>query len=88
MIMECMISKSIEWSFPLWIISVDMKETFDRIEHSALFEGLARQGIGSSYINVLRRLYDDQKGIIRANVYFSNRTRSTTGRRSVAAHAG
>jgi sorting nexin-29 len=70
MIMECMISKSIEWNLPLWIISVDMKKAFDRVEHRALFEALARQGIGSSYINVLRRLYDDQKGMKGANAYF------------------
>ena len=41
-ILESMISKSFEWNFPLWVVSIDMRKAFDRVEHKALFAAMRK----------------------------------------------
>ena len=36
-VLESVISKSIECGLPTWIVSNDLKKAFDRVEHAALF---------------------------------------------------
>ena len=64
MIAESVISKSIEWSVPVWIISIDLSKAFDRIEHRALFSSLREQGVPAHYFGLLSRLYDHQWGTV------------------------
>ena len=51
-------------------VSVDMRKAFDRVEHCALFNSLTRQGLDKPYINVLRRLYAGQHGVLGQEVRF------------------
>ena len=63
-VMESMISKGIEFQVPVWIISIDLKKAFDRIEHHALSQALRDQGVDDAIINLLERLYSDQHGAV------------------------
>ena len=45
LVMESLISKGMEWQTPVWIVSIDVKKAFDRIEHTSLFRALAEQGL-------------------------------------------
>ena len=53
MVMESMISKGIEFNIPVWIISIDLKKAFDRVEHAALFQALFDQQVDLEYIALL-----------------------------------
>ena len=59
-----MISKGIEFNVPVWIISIDLKKAFDRIEHHALFRALREQEMDPEIIALLERLYSDQHGAV------------------------
>ena len=63
-VVESMIGKSLESDFPLWIVSVDLRQAFDRIEYNALFDALSEQGVPIAYRNLLKRLYTGQAGTI------------------------
>ena len=45
-----------------WFISIDLKKAFDRVEYRTLFAALEEQGVESSYIQLLQRLYANQRG--------------------------
>ena len=38
---ELVLSKGIEYDIPLWIVSIDLKKVFDRVEHNMLFHSFA-----------------------------------------------
>ena len=59
-----MIANSLEFQFPLWLVSIDLKKAFDRVDHIALFIALENQGLDSQYINLLRSLYLKQEGSV------------------------
>ena len=40
LVVESIIDKYIGFNIPLWIISMDLRREFDRIEHDALFNAL------------------------------------------------
>ena len=63
-VLESMISKGIEFNVPVWIISIDLKKVFDRIEHHALFRALREQEMDPEIIALLERLYSDQHGTV------------------------
>ena len=56
-ILESMNSRSHEWHVPIWIVSLDLKKAFDRIEFNALFQALAEHNIPAPYIKLLKILY-------------------------------
>ena len=62
LILESMISNEIKFNAPVWIISLDLRKAFDRIEHYALFEALRHQRLSEQYINLLQILYSGQYG--------------------------
>ena len=64
MIFETIISKSLEWNAPVWIVSIDLTKAFDKVEYNTLFAALAEQGVGDAYIALLTRLYSQQSGSI------------------------
>ena len=61
---ECLISKSIEFNTDLWLVSVDLRKAFDRVEQAALFTALQRQGLPVSYIKLLHAVYKGQRGVV------------------------
>ena len=63
-VLESMISTGIEFNVPVWIISIDLKKAFDRIEHHALFRALREQEMDPEIIALLERLYSDQHGAV------------------------
>ena len=59
-----MVSKCIEWNIPIWIVSIDLRKAFDRVEHSKLFDALARLNVDDNYIYLLKLLYENQEEIV------------------------
>ena len=67
---ESLISQSLEFNVDLWLVSVDLRKAFDRVEHGPLFEALQRQGLPACYIHLLRAIYKDQYGLVGDNLRF------------------
>ena len=57
-----MLSKGTEFNIPVWVITIDLKKAFDRLEHSSLFDALRQQGLDQSEIALLLDLYTEQRG--------------------------
>lgn len=68
--LESIIGKAIEWNVEIWIISLDVRKAFDRVEQSGLFHSLLEQGVPHGYVVLLKRLYDRQEGILNENTRF------------------
>ena len=60
-VLVSLLSKGIEWHVPVWVVSIDLKKVFDRVEHDELFRALEQQGLGN-YVPLLQRLYHGQVG--------------------------
>ena len=56
-VLENVIGKCIEFEVPLWMVSLDMRKAFDRIEFTPLFEALRSQHVPEGYIALLAVLY-------------------------------
>lgn len=56
-----MVAKSLDYQFPFWLVSIDLRKAFDRVDHIALFIALESQGLDVEYINLLRSLYLKQE---------------------------
>ena len=48
----------------IWIISIDLRKAFDRVEQNVLFRSLERQGFAKRYIVLLKLVYRDQTRIL------------------------
>ena len=59
-----MIGKCNEFEIPLWLASLDLKKTFDRIEYFALSDALRDQGLPEPEIALLLNLYSNQTGYV------------------------
>ena len=53
-----------EWRKLLYISTVNSKKAFDRIRHQSLWASLAHFGIEMPYIDLLKRLYAEQRGTV------------------------
>ena len=69
-ILENMIGRSDEWNIPLWMISLDLRKAFDRIQHGPLFAALLEQGVPNPYIQLLAALYENQQGCVNGSRMF------------------
>lgn len=49
------------------LISLDQEKTFDRVEHQYLRQTLDAFGFSSSFINMIRVLYNDIESILKVN---------------------
>ena len=56
--------KSIEWGETVWMASLDLEKSFDKIVHEAVFEGLELSGVDHASIAAIKSLYADQKAYI------------------------
>ena len=70
LIAESVISKSLEYNVELWLVSVDLRKAFDRVEHDMLFKALRSHGLGEAYCKLLRQLYDGQEGVLNEDLRF------------------
>jgi hypothetical protein len=61
LILESMLSKGIEYHVPVWVIMIDLKKAFDRVDHRYLFRAL-RDQMDGEYVKLLERLYEHQCG--------------------------
>ena len=62
MVAECVIAHSIEFQVLVWLVSLDLRKAFDRVEHRALFEALNRCDLPDCYIALIEQLYSHQRG--------------------------
>ena len=53
-----------EWGAKMWIATVDFAKAFDTIRHDALWKALARFGIDTPYISLLKKLYAEQQATV------------------------
>ena len=63
-VLENVCGKCLAWESDIWFASLDLQKAFDRIEHDFLFQALQTQGVPDTYLQVLRRLYTGQSGIV------------------------
>ena len=70
-ILENMIGKSNEWNLPLWMISLDLRKAFDRINFHPLFNALREQKVPLAYIQLLSALYEKQQGCVNGSYLFA-----------------
>ena len=56
-----MLSKGIEFNVPIWIMTIDLRKAFDRVDHTALFRALRSQ-MDSGHVALLELLYKTQYG--------------------------
>ena len=68
-VLESVCSKSLEWNFPVWFASLDLKKAFDRIEYSSLFGALQSQGVSRPYLKLLAALYCNQTGDVNGKTF-------------------
>ena len=66
-VLENVCGKCLAWESDIWFASLDLQKAFDRIEHDSLFQALQAQGVPDTYLQVLRRLYTGQSGIVRGS---------------------
>ena len=56
-----------EFGKPLWIATLDFQKAFDSVSHAAIWEALAKQGVHTTYIDLLQRLYDGQLAYVQTD---------------------
>lgn len=69
-ILENIIGKTEEWNMPLWMISLDLRKAFDRIQFGPLFESLREQSLPKEYVQLLSALYKKQQGCVNGSYLF------------------
>ena len=47
---ETMTEYALEFNVPLWILSMDLKQAFDTIDHEALFQGLREHDVPNNIL--------------------------------------
>ena len=59
--------KADEYQINLWTAAVDFQKAFDSVSHDKLWYTLARQDIPQPYIQLIRKLYEDQTGTVKTD---------------------
>ncbi len=65
--------KSIEWNETVWMASLDLEKAFDKILHSAVFEGLQKAGVDEATIQAIRLRYSDQHAYVQLEANLRSR---------------
>ena len=55
LVLETVIGKSTDWNFDLWMASLDLRKTIDKIKYDSLFGALRVQGVPPEYLDLLAR---------------------------------
>ena len=58
---EILVNIQLEFHMQLWILSVDMRNAFDTINHRAFMEALRSRHLPEEYVTVLSLLHSNQK---------------------------
>ena len=61
-----LIERCAEWNVKLWMGLVDFEKAFNSIEHEALWQVLADQGVDDDYIDLLAVLHNNQIACVTA----------------------
>ena len=69
-ILESMIGKCMQYDTPLWMVSIDLRKAFDKIEFSPLLDALRVQGISEPYVQLISELYSKQWGCVKGSTWF------------------
>ncbi|CAH8647362.1 unnamed protein product [Dicrocoelium dendriticum] len=64
---------------PTIAVFLDFKSAFDSVDRSILFEILARKGVPTKYVNILRALYSNTRGRVRVYGALSDSFSTTSG---------
>ena len=56
-----------ELHLPLWLVAVDFRKAFDTVSHTGLWLALLQQGVPSTYIRVLIKIYSGQSGKVQGD---------------------
>lgn len=59
--------KSQEFHINVWVAVLDFKKAFDTIKHDKLWEALLEQDVPRKYVDLLRGLYQDQRGRVKTD---------------------
>ena len=70
LVLENIMGKALEFNTDIWIISLDLRKAFDRVEHGRLFESLLDQGLPVGYVTLLKLLYRRQRGKLNGDIEF------------------
>ena len=70
-VLETVVSKTLEWQWGIWFASLDLRKVFDKVEHGALFAVFTAQGIEDRYLDLLMEMYQDQSGAVPGSEKFS-----------------
>jgi hypothetical protein len=57
-----------EFNLPLWVATLDFKKAFDSLFHRGIWEALGEQGVQTTYINLLSKLYKGQRARVHGEV--------------------
>ena len=60
LVLRKIIGNAMEWNFPLWIVSLDLKKAFDRVEHDCLCHLLLNQRVQADYVELIGLLHKQQ----------------------------
>ena len=70
LIAETVVAHSIRYNFQLFMVSIDLRKAFDRVEQDRLFTALEQQGISSGYRYLLQQIYKGQQGVLSEEISF------------------
>ena len=73
LVFESIVEMSLEYNVDLWIISIDLRNTFDQIEHVALFDAMREHQVPEAYIHLIGALYSNQSGKVDNSDHFEIR---------------
>ena len=66
-ILVMLTEKCNEFTIPLWTATLDFKGAFDSLSHSSIWESLLTQGISAIYIDLMSRLYQNQRAAVQCD---------------------
>ena len=70
MVVEWVISCSLEFKVPVWLMSFDLHRALDRVDHRALFDELSKYDLPHCFIALIEGLYALQYGSANGSAKF------------------
>lgn len=64
LVCESIISKSLGFRCPVWVVSIDLTKVFDKIQYTTLFRALVEQNVDARYIELLKCVYFQPTGMV------------------------
>ena len=67
---EGLVGRALEFQHVLWILSLDLRRAFDRVEFDSLFQALRQDGVDEPHLHLLSLLYSKQLGVVKGQAMF------------------